>query len=157
MTVKHLAIDMITRSVNDLFRSAKAMPEDKLTWRSGESCRTALEYLQECAQSLSWPKNLLQPGGPNFDPEMFQKAMEERAQWTTVEACESAARKNLAETTEFIRDYPEDDLDRKISLPFMPDLTLSAAELLVSPYWNMTYHLGQINFIQLMYGDKEMH
>ena len=31
------------------------------------------------------------------------------------------------------------------------------ADILMLHYHNMTYHLGQINFIQLMYGDKEMH
>src|SRR5262245_4855463 len=111
MTVKELAVRIVEKSVTDLFRSAKAMPEEKLNWRPAESCRTALEYLQECAQSVKWPISLLSPEGFQFNPEMFQKAMEERAQWTTLEACEKAARNNLAEVTEFIRSYPEDDLD----------------------------------------------
>jgi len=25
------------------------------------------------------------------------------------------------------------------------------------PYWNITYHLGQINYIQTLYGDSVMH
>ena len=63
----------------------------------------------------------------------------------------------MAETLDYIENYPEGDLDRMIALPFMPDLKLSVAEILASPYWNLTYHLGQINFIQTTYGDMEMH
>ena len=30
-------------------------------------------------------------------------------------------------------------------------------EMMDYPRWNFNYHLGQIAFIQMMYGDKEMH
>ena len=158
MTAKELIAIQIERAVTDLFRSAKAMPEDRLNAKSAESCRSPLELLQECAQSLKWAPMLLKSDGPpNFDPEAFEKARQERAQWTTIDACEEAARKILAETLDYIENYPESDLDRMIALPFMPDLKLSVAEILASPYWNLTYHLGQINFIQTTYGDMEMH
>jgi hypothetical protein len=34
---------------------------------------------------------------------------------------------------------------------------MTLAEVLGLPAWNMTYHLGQINQIQLVLGDREMH
>jgi len=157
MTAKSLIITLIGKALDDLFRTAKAMPQDKLTWQCGGECRTALQLLQECAQSMKWPQSLLNPEGFSFDSETMEKAMAERAQWTTAEDCERAARANWQDTKAFIENYPEEDLDRVMALPFGPDLKLTVAEILGSPYWNMTYHLGQINYIQLMYGDKEMH
>ena len=157
MTTKELAARLVETGMESLFRSARAMPEDKLTWRAGEDCRTALEYLQECAQSLKWPETLLNLDKRPLGPEAFEAARQERAGWTSLQACEDAARANLPTTLAYIRDYPEGDLDRVIELPFMPDLKMTVLEILCSPYWNATYHLGQINFIQLMYGDKEMH
>lgn len=158
MTTKDFIIKEIERSMNDLFRSARAMSNEQLNLKVGESCRSALELLQECAQSLKWPSGLLAGGGASsFTPEAFQKAMEERASWKTAADCEQAARENWKETIEFIRGYDEADLDREIDLPFAPDLRLSVAAILASPAWNMNYHLGQINFIQTTYGDMAMH
>lgn len=158
MTTKDLIIKTIDRSLGDLFRSARAIPADKLDWKPAETNRSPLELLQECAQSLKWPQFMVQPHAFSGDTtEIMEKARLERESWTTVDACESAARANWEETKKFIADYPESDLDREIALPFAPDLRLSVAEILASPYWNMSYHLGQLNYVQLMYGDKEMH
>lgn len=157
ITTKEFLILQLQRAVDDLFRSARAMPEEKLTWQTSETSRTPLDILQECAQSLKWPQHLLRDITETPTTEAFQAMQTERAQWTTIDACESAARKNLAETIEFIKSYPEDDLNRVISLPFVPNLNLTVAEILASPYWNLTYHLGQINYVQTMYGDREMH
>ncbi|MCL6623356.1 MAG: hypothetical protein K6T17_01910 [Fimbriimonadales bacterium] len=159
MSVKDLLIRQLKRAVDDLFRSVRAMPGEKITWQTSETARTPLDILQECALSLKWPQSILGNKQPTFDlpEEEFQKIQAERARLTSVDACEETARKNLAETIEFIRSYPEDDLDRVISLPFAPNLDLTVAEILASPYWNITYHLGQINYIQTMYGDRENH
>lgn len=158
MTTKEFILKEIERSMNDLFRSARAMSDEQLNLKVGEGCRSALELLQECAQSLKWPAGLLgDEGASSFTPEAFQKAMEERASWKSAADCEQAARSNFKEAAEFIGGYDDSDLDREIDLPFAPDLRLSVAQILGSPAWNMNYHLGQINFIQTTYGDMEMH
>lgn len=157
MTTKELIALLNEKAIEDLFRSARAMPEEKLSWRCADTSRTVLEILQECAQSVKWPQALSSPGGGPPDADAYAKALAERESWTTVDACEKAAQDNWVEAKEYIQNYPEDDLDRRIDLPFAPGLTLSVAEILASPYWNMTYHLGQINFVQTMYGDREMH
>ena len=56
-----------------------------------------------------------------------------------------------------ISDFPEGKLDEEITLPFGGGMTMTMADLLGLPYWNTVYHLGQINQIQLMLGDREMH
>jgi len=36
-------------------------------------------------------------------------------------------------------------------------MIMTMADVLMLQRWNLTYHLGQINQIQLMLGDAEMH
>jgi hypothetical protein len=36
-------------------------------------------------------------------------------------------------------------------------MTVTIADVLGMHYWNLTYHLGQINQIQMMLGDRQMH
>jgi hypothetical protein len=31
------------------------------------------------------------------------------------------------------------------------------ADMLFMGYWNLTYHMGQVNYIQMLLGDTEMH
>jgi hypothetical protein len=42
-------------------------------------------------------------------------------------------------------------------MPFGGGVVMTMADILSLPSWNMVYHLGQINQIQLMLGDREMH
>ncbi len=152
MLLKDFLCLQLSRAVDDLFRSARAMPPEKLAWQASETSRTPSDILRECALSLKWPQSILSGTDLNSQP-----AQGEEEQEMDLDACEALARKNLTETIDFIRSYPEDDLDRVISLPFAPELNLTVAEILASPYWNITYHLGQINYVQMAYGDREMH
>jgi hypothetical protein len=31
------------------------------------------------------------------------------------------------------------------------------ADILFACYWNLTYHCGQVNYIQMLLGDTDMH
>lgn len=157
MTAKELIAICLRSAVDNLFRSAQGMPEDKLNWRVGDQTRTPLELLQECAQSLKWPESLLSKPEITFDPEQYEQSLKERRAWNTIDLCENAARRNLEATLAYVRDYPDNDLDRKITLPFAQGIVVTVGEILLSPYWNCVYHLGQINFVQTMYGDTDMH
>ena len=47
-----------------------------------------------------------------------------------------------------------------MELPFGPGGSMkpfTIAEMADYPRWNFTYHLGQIGYIQTLYGDNAMH
>jgi uncharacterized damage-inducible protein DinB len=136
-----------------LYRAARRVPADKLDWKPLGEARTVLGLLQECAQSPTWYMGFLDPtykhGFTNLE-EMKQA----RKQWTTLEACEQATRENTAMLVEKIRAVTDEDLEKEHMMPWgAPTKTL---DIISSQYWNMTYHTGQIYYIQTLYGDMEM-
>jgi len=146
------------RAVDDIFRSARAMPEDKLHWTPFESKRSMLDCLQECAQAPNFFLNMLETRSmPEFREEDFERARAEWAQWDTLDKCEQVCRKNTEKLCAVIRTFPDEDLGITIHLPFGGGMERSMADVAMFHLWNLTYHLGQINYIQTLYGDYEMH
>jgi hypothetical protein len=54
------------------------------------------------------------------------------------------------------RAVPPERLDEAIPLPWAPGMTDKVAHVLMMPYWQFVYHLGQMNYVQIMYGDRQM-
>ncbi|OGF54729.1 MAG: hypothetical protein A2Z21_00970 [Candidatus Fraserbacteria bacterium RBG_16_55_9] len=158
MNFQERVIQMTSRNMEDLFRSARAVPKDKLEWKPVNNGRSALDQLQECAQAPTWFLSMLETRKPpQFDKDLMEKARAERATWKTIDECENVCRKNSERLFEVIKKFPDKDLDVKIALPFGKGMVMSMADIAMAHYWNTTYHLGQINFIQTLYGDLEMH
>ena len=158
MRFQDAAILITKRASEDIVRCARASPDDKLNWKPLENGRSTLDILQEVAQSPQWGVSILTARAcPPFNPEMFAEMKKERSAWTTIDACATAMRENNEKLFAIIRDYPDEDLAKRIELPFMPGMVLTLAEIALTQYWNATYHLGQINYIQTLLGDFEMH
>ncbi|HEY3266369.1 MAG TPA: DinB family protein [Armatimonadota bacterium] len=143
-------------AVDSLFKAARAMPQDKLTWKAGDDARTALDMCAECAQVIPSTLEMLKARAmPPMDAEQMQQECAERASWS-LEECERRCREECETFNAVLRDFPDEDLQKPIALPF-GDREWTMADVASYPLWNMTYHLGQISFIQLLYGDKEMY
>lgn len=151
-------IEIMTQSaVNNLFMSAKRVPADKLDWKPLELGRSVIDQLQECAMSANWSIQLLKERAfPDLSPEIMAEYENTRKQWTTLEQCEGACRAATDQLLDAIRAFPEDDLGTKIHVPFGPNHDWSIYDAMGLHAWNCTYHMGQINYIQTLYGDKSM-
>lgn len=136
-----------------LYRAAKRVPADKLEWRPIGQERTVLELLQECAQAPTWYAGWLDPTfSHGFDG--YAELLEERGKWTTLEECERITRENTAMLIEKIKAVPDERLEEEHEMPW--GMKMKILDMLSSHYWNMTYHTGQIYYIQTLYGDMEM-
>ena len=82
------------------------------------------------------------------------KQSHEPVKITDAGSAQTELRKSAAEVAAAIRALPDDALTRNYQTQMM---TLLGEVLIDMPYRNMTYHGGQINFIQLLLGDKEFH
>jgi hypothetical protein len=89
--------------------------------------------------------------------ELGRKIMEERAGWTTIEDCEAALKPRLEKLFDAIRKCSDERLEETQWLPYDGGRDFTIAEIMDYPRWNANYHLGQIAYIQMLYGDKEMH
>lgn len=151
-------IRLTQQQAESFIKNIRAIPEDKLNWSVEGAGRTPMDMLQEIAQAPGFAIPMLtNKACPPFDPESWGKAMEARKAWVTVDQCEAIMNENLEKLYAVIKDYPDADLPFEIDLPFVEGLRQSMADIMAYPYWNLSYHLGQICFVQILYGDKEMH
>jgi len=157
MSFKEELIQMTDKAGQEFLLNVRAMPPDKLTWKPLDTGRSALDLLQEVAQSASYVIPILETRQvPDFNAEMFTGLMAERQTWDTIEKCESVMKANHARLFEIIRDFPDEDLQQTVHLPFAGGFDQTMAEIMSYQYWNLSYHLGQVCYIQTLYGDMEM-
>ncbi len=146
------------KAVDDVCRSAAAVPLDKGDWSLGGAARSTLSQMQEIATQAKWFLPIIRERKvPEFDRHAIEEAKRLRESFDSIEKCSEAARESIVELCQAISDFPEDRLDEEITLPFGGGVTMTMADVLALPHWNMVYHLGQINQIQLVLGDREMH
>jgi hypothetical protein len=159
MTSQEQAAQLTRDAGEALFASARAMPADKLNWSPAGDARTALHMLQECAYYLPTLAPLLSQGDGMVErfTAVAGPAMEESKSWDTLDKVETAYNGYLEATLAAIRAVPDNDLNREVPLPWAEGVTMPVWKMLLSLYWNTVYHVGQINYIQTMYGDQEMH
>ena len=151
--------DSIQRIYDEAFRYAKAVPEDKLSWKPLDTGRSVLDQLQELAQTPYYTIGMLggEPVGKAAGPDNWEELVAARQAWTTVADCEREAKLRLDKLTETIRAFPDEKLKETVWLPYDGGRDFTMSEIMEYPRWNANYHLGCICYIQLLYGDKEMH
>ncbi len=142
------------KALDDICRAALAVADEKRDWKPGGEARSALGQMQEIAISAGWLMPILSDG--RF-PEDDDPAFEHMRENDTVDKCIEAARSSTTEICQAIAQFPDARLEDEMRMPFGGGITMTFAEILGLHHWNMVYHLGQINQIQLILGDKIMH
>lgn len=152
MGAVQLLINMTEAAVDMLFASARRMPADRLVWKPLDQGRSSLDQLQECASVPDLHMQMIDPEIPG-PFRGLEESYEYRQRWTTLDQCEAACREATARWVVFVRSLSEERLGEIITVPWG-----SAPVGVVTGlhYWNLVYHLGQINYIQTLYGDREM-
>lgn len=144
-------------AAKDAFKYAKAVPSEKVAWKPLDSGRSVLDQCQEMALCPQWALEIVaQQDLPERSEETMKAIEAEKAQFTTVEACETECNRRLAALLDYYRAMPDDRLSEKKWLPFDGGRDFEMPEMMEYPRWNFNYHLGQIAYIQTLYGDSEM-
>lgn len=145
------------RAVETLFRTARAVPADKLEWQPMDSGRTVLDQLQECSSSPRFYAMILeQKKFPEISDEDRQKAQAERKSWTTIDDCEKACKEHTERLISAVKNISDDELDQVIDIPGR-DQEFTVADIVAAHCNHLLYHNGQINYMQTLYGDFDMH
>lgn len=156
MPFQQLVSKLTLNAVEELLRYARAVPADKLTWRPAEHARSVLEIMQECAVLpaviAAWLRDR-----PQSPPSMEQYASYwgQAGTLTTLDACEAALRENTRQLLQAVESLSDAELNQTAVAPWGRTYTLAEGSLIHQ--WNLTYHQGQIAYIQLLYGDTEYH
>jgi len=165
MNFQDYMIETTQHAADEAFRYALAVPTEKAEWKPLESGRSVLDQAREMAKCPVWAYDLISPHeGPalaEMSEETAKAAMaeqrEEMASWKSVEECHGICKTNLAKLFELYKSLPDERLTEKKWLPFDGGRDFTMKEMMDYPRWNFNYHLGQIGYIQTLYGDNEMH
>jgi hypothetical protein len=158
MRYQDYMVDTTKKAAEQVFRYAKAVPADKVDWKPLDAGRSVLELARELAKCPEWAYELV--GGtkaPDWSEEHMAAEQAVMNSWTTVEQCEAECNQRLEKLFELYRTLPDERLDQTQWLPFEGGRDFTVTEMMDYPRWNFNYHLGQIAYIQILFGDKEMH
>lgn len=151
-------VRMTQKALDDVCRAALATPQDKADWVPMGEARSVLNQMQEIAVSAGWFGQIIRDlEVPRSKDQGIDETMNKARELTSLEDCVNTARETTSHLCRAISTFPDEALDLEVTLPFGGGQTASMADVLYLHAWNMTYHLGQINQIQLMLGDREMH
>ena len=142
-----------TRQAEEEFVAAfLRLPEEKRAWSPEGKARTALDQVAECAILNGHTADLIRtrtwPIG-SFESYLQAKAELCAQGWEQVHAL---LQENTRKVIATFGTVPDEALSVEVAMPWGPQ---KLAEILAYPYWNMTYHLGQINYIASMLGCLE--
>jgi hypothetical protein len=136
-----------------LYSAGEKMPEDRFGWHpetDGNKGRDALDQVLECAYLNEWAANAFRTGTPaSMDNDDYGTQ-------TNARRNKDAALKWLKEGTEALASAVEgmspEQLGSTITHPFY-NTEVTWADYADFFYWNTIYHEGQVNYIQVLYGD----
>lgn len=156
MRLQEFLVRATQRSLSDLVRAATAVPEDKVDWSPGGSARSCLSQMREAAMSGSWfIPAVRERRGP--EPGGHKGEEDGRPDLSTLEACIAEAQRSTSLLCQVILETPDAALEDELKMPFSGGVVMMLADVMELHRWNLVYHLGQINQIQLMLGDRVMH
>lgn len=157
MSIQEYIIDNAKAAAADAFRYAKAVPEDKQGWKPLESGQSVISMCRELGMTPTWGLQVLTGRMEEGGDDARAKQRQEMDSWATVEACEQQFAERFALLADHYRSMTEEDFVKTMWLPFNGGRDHTYLELMDYPRWNCTYHMGQIAYIQTLYGDREMH
>ena len=149
ITLQNFLADAAQKAAANLESALLRIPEDKRCWSPAETSRSAMDQVAECAilngstvgiiTTRAWPKNDDMSGFVNAKAELARD-------WN---AAKALLDENTARVVATIRAVPDEDLGVVVQFPWGPS---TLAEVIAYPYWNMSYHEGQINYIASILG-----
>ena len=129
------------------------MPEERQSWvpsvDGAAGLRTARELVAECAEANRFFAELLKGEKPtSFNPFLV------KSEYESLESAQQDLITSAAECAAVIRAMSDAELEKEFVLRRG---AMSGYDIIGFPYRNMAYHAGQVNLLQLLYGDTEFH
>lgn len=148
MTIFEWQANIIERGGATLAHALATTPEDRLDWHPSadpqSKTRSTLDQAAECIDVNRRMTALLrgETPGPPASERPFANGQEAQEQ----------IRESAKELADAVRGLDEEALTRIYTTPMRP---MRGTLLLEIAAGNLTYHFGQINYIQTLYGDTE--
>ena len=143
------AIGKVNEAHHHLLVALKYTPDDKLDWVSLGKAKTPTEIAAECAMVYRGVVSLIQ-GGTIDAPGREMKPEDHATRDGLLKLLEEA----LREFASAAEPLTEEQLQEKRQAPWGED---TIAGLLEKAQVHTIWHVGQLNYIQTLWGDSDMH
>ena len=150
MTIPEYVANQTERVADSLAYFLSVMPAERLNWKpelpGAAPTRSALEQVSECIGVNRLVAKVLRG-------EVVAGSHDE-TEFADGDEAQKLIQESAAELTAAIRAMTEADLTRVYA---HPRAQIPGENLIMMCYRNMAYHAGQINLLQMLYGDAEFH
>ena len=151
-SILDMAKEFTLQQVEMLLKDASYIPEENLGWCAAGCGKTAAQILREIARANWEIAAAIKGEAPGEAGEKRAKLIEEAS---SLDALSQLVRESAKAVCDAIDSHSEADLGNLIRMPWGAMFPLGQAIFL--PTSHMTYHDGQINYIQLLLGDSKFH
>lgn len=144
------AAQITQKATKDLLVALQYTPDDRLDWVPMGSAKTPRAIIVECAAGYKWLAAVLR--GEEYAAEVWGNA--QKGEYPTREVLGEYVRASEAELLSAIESLTAEQLCERRRV-FWGEETVG--DLLWTGAWHTNYHVGQLNYIQTLWGDTEMH
>ena len=150
-TIQKLTADRTRQAAQDLIFATSRVPAERQTWQPLGDSRYVLDMIQECAHvNDRWAQMLRRD-------EWYINTREEVEAYNAAILDMPSALQMLKDSAERFAQAVEGLSDARLSDDFVtPWRTAKVGQWIFHAIWHMSYHEGQIQYIQTLYGDWEM-
>ena len=145
MTIQEYAASALEKSVEDLIEASNSLPKDQWAWKPLDKGRTVLDQLAECAATNALTAKVV--AAAFWEESMMPDYWQTIASVETPETAITVLREATASLIKSIRETTDANLAAEVKLHHE---TVTLAQLFLMPLWNMSYHEGQINYIDTL-------
>jgi len=135
------------KAAEDVQAALLNLPEDKRGWKPTDKARSALDQLAEIALLTGYTADLIATGKWTLGDDFSSYVREKDALSQDWPGIQALLKTNVAKMVSALQGVPDTELETSIDMPWGP---MKMAQIMAYPYWNMSYHEGQINYIGSM-------
>jgi len=149
-TIQAFLAESTQKASTDILAVLLRLPEDKRNWSPGGTARTALDIVAECALNNRYGADLIKTHKWTMNDQDAYRQEKADLVASGLESLEKLLEENTKYLIEAIEGVADDQLDVEVPTPF-GNGPLSG--IMRYPYWNMSYHEGQLNSIDMLLGN----
>jgi hypothetical protein len=112
---------------------------------------------RELAMTPVWAVQVISESDADWSEETAAQQKQLMASWGTVAECKAQFEKNFPAWDSIVRNMSKEKFSETKWLPYNGGRDHTYLEMLDYVRWNCSYHLGQIAYIQTLYGDRNMY
>ena len=150
-SIKDIAKGATIQQAEMIVKDTKYIPEEKFCFCPMGCAKTARQVLAEVAGTNARIGAAIR----GEDPATAGGFVEKVEQASTLDALGVLVRESAKIVCDAIDTISEADLDKQVKMPW--GASFPAWQAILLPVSHMTYHDGQINYIQLLLGDTKFH